>query len=106
MKLEFLLRKLSDFFSLTIHDIEDRVVLRGNNIEILLDGKTLKLRVSQGEFEIQEEQVEDFKFFSKTKHCTIKLKNGVMRIYSEEGSFRFFVRISGGNGCAKGLSPM
>ena len=93
MKLELLLRKLSDFFSLTILDFEDKVVLTGSNIKIKLDGKTLQVETQEGKFEIPEEQIEDFNFFSRTKHCTIKLKNGVMRIFPEGERFRFFIKI-------------
>lgn len=94
MKLELLLRKLSDFFSLTLLDVEDKIVLTGSNIKIKLDGKTLQVETQEGKFEIPEEQIEDFDFFSRTKHCTIKLKNGVMRIFPEGERFRFFIKIN------------
>lgn len=90
MKLELLLRKLSDFFSLVIHEAEDTIVLTGSNIKVKLDGKTLQLETDDGELEIPEEQVEEFNFFSRSKHCTIRLKNGVLRVYSDGESFRFF----------------
>jgi len=93
MKLELLLRKLSDFFSLTIFDVEDKIILRGSNIKIKLDGKTLQVETEEGKLEIPEEQIEDFNFFSRTKHCTIKLRNGVMRIFPEGERFKFFVKI-------------
>jgi len=94
MKLELLLRKLSDFFSLTILDIEDEIVLTGSNIKIKLDGKILQVETQEGKLEIPEEQIEDFNFFSRTKHCTIKLRNGVMRIYPEGERFRFFIKLN------------
>jgi len=95
MKLELLLRKLSDFFSLAIHEIGDTVILTGSNIKIKLDGKTLQLETEEGRLEIPEELVEDFKFFSRSNHCTIRLKNGVMKIYPEGKNFRFFFVLKG-----------
>jgi len=94
MKVELLLRKLSDFFSLSVQELGNTIVLAGGNIRIKFEGRTLHLETEEGELKIPEEQIEDFDFFSKTKHCKIKLRNGVMRIYPEEGKrFRFFVSL-------------
>ena len=93
MKLELLLRKLSDLLSFTIVDSEDGIVLKGSNMEVRLRGNVLRIETQEGLLEIEEDRIEDFTFFERTRHCTIRLKDGVMRIYSEEGKFKFFIKI-------------
>jgi len=100
MKLELLLRKLSDFLYFTIIDSGDSIILKKDNMSIRLEGNVLRIETEEGVVEVEEDSVEDFKFFEKTKHCTIRLKNGIMRIYKEDDRFKFFVKLERENdGC-------
>lgn len=97
MKIELLLRKLSDFYSLSIQECGNSgnsILLLGQNIRIRFERETLHFETKDGKFEIPAAEIEDFNFFSKTKHCKIKLRNAVMRIYPESDKhFKFFFRI-------------
>jgi len=94
-ELELILTKLSAKAGLKPVELNDLVLLEGKTVKIKLLEDALKIESDVGEFEVDEGEIQDIKFFKKTHHCLLKLRNGVLRICPDERDFRFFVKLKG-----------
>lgn len=94
-ELELMLTKLSARAGLKPAELGDLIVLEGRTVKIKLSANALKIESNTGEFEVGEGEIQEVRFFKKTHHCLLKLRNGVLRICPDEGDFRFFVKLKG-----------
>lgn len=94
-ELELMLTKLSARAGLNPAELEDSIVLEGRTVKIKLCANVLKIEADTGELEVGEEEIQGVKFFKRTHHCLLKLRNGVLRICPDEKDFRFFVKLKG-----------
>lgn len=92
-ELELALTKLSASAGLKPMEFGDSIVLEGKTVRIKLLANALKIEADKGELEVGEGEIHEVKFFKKTHHCLLKLKNGVLRICPDERDFRFFVKL-------------
>ncbi len=92
-ELELILTKLSAKAGLNPVELGNSIVLEGKSVKITLDENALRIESSTGELEVGEDEIQEVRFFRKTNHCLLKLKNGVMRILPDEKDFRFFVKL-------------
>lgn len=92
-ELELTLTKLSDRAGLKPVEVENSLLVEGRTVTIRLNTNSLKIDSITGQLEIKEKEIESIKFFRKSNHCLINLKNGILRIYPESGDFRFFVNL-------------